>query len=252
MSPDDLLSGTSSYDIDYGTASARVSPAPSSLGERQLSLREAVEDPYIWESSRQGQQEAMEEQIERLRLRSRRLQVENSVRSHLNRAREARQAANEENDTYAEVCEDPSEESYATVAGVSAPTPPPFTVTAGSDEESDENDDLPSAAIMADRLRRESRWRPDSDDDGDELYRFPPPRRSYGLDGPDSDREGGLQTLQRMRELLQPLRAARLRTSSRIEAKDNPTGSPDLIAPHARFFIAKHKNKITINFHPAM
>jgi hypothetical protein len=89
MSSSELLSGTSNYKIEYG--SPPPSPTPSdSLGGEQLSLQEAINDPYIWQNSREGMQEPMEDQIERLRLRSRRVELENSIRSDINRRREER------------------------------------------------------------------------------------------------------------------------------------------------------------------
>jgi hypothetical protein len=39
---------------------------------------------------------------------------------------------------------------------------------------------------------------------------------------------------------------------SRIEANEGPRDQDGMIAPHAKFFIAKHKNKITIKFYPAV
>jgi hypothetical protein len=147
-----------------------------------------------------------------------------------------------------ENCEEPEEEPYTTAAGISAPTPPPFTVTTESEEESESNEELPSAAIMADRLRRESRWREDTDEEEDDLYRFPPPRRSYALDlwEANPDRRW------RNERYMDPIRAQRRGAPSRIEVKESQSETDSTITPHAKFFIAKHKNKITIKFHPAV
>ncbi|KAF2868311.1 hypothetical protein BDV95DRAFT_579581 [Massariosphaeria phaeospora] len=245
MSPDDLLSGTAGYEIHYGSESPHVSPAPSSSLDQQMSFREALDDAYVWDHSRHGRQAAMEERFERMR---RRLELEPLAPPEQQHTEERPNADNED-DAFAENCDYPTDESYAAAAGVSAPTPPPFTITTESGEESDENEELPSAAIMADRLRRESRWRPDSDDeDEDLLYRFPPPRRSYVLEqdnyGERSWRSG--------RGYLDPIRANPLRAPSRIELNNTPADPDNMIAPHARFFIAKHKNKITIKFNPAV
>lgn len=214
-----------------------------------MSLREAIEDPYIWESSREGLEDAaMDAQIERLRLRSRRRHVEASVRSDRDGRVNRNSTTANQDDALGESCEDAEDEAYAMAAGVAAPTPPPFTVLTESDEESDENEEVPSAAILADRLRRESRWRTESDEDEDDLYRFPPPRRPYTLDTWESNSERRW----RNERHLDPIRATRRQTPSRIEPKDGPSESEPLINPHAKFFIAKHKNKITIKFHPAM
>ncbi|KAF2181675.1 hypothetical protein K469DRAFT_713279 [Zopfia rhizophila CBS 207.26] len=242
MSSDELLSGTAGYKIEYESPSPHRSDTPSSLGEQRLSLREAVEDTYVWENSRQGREEAMEEQIERLELHNR-------IRANRARRREEIRSRGSQHDSSADNCEYPSQELYAVAAGVSAPTPPPFTITTESDDDSGE-EEQPSAAIMADRLRRESRWRPDTDEDEDDLiYPFPPPRRAFPL---DSVFETHNERQSRIGRALDSLSASRLRTPSRIEPKDILADSEGLISPHARFFIAKHKNKITIKFHPAV
>jgi hypothetical protein len=229
MSPEDLLSGTADYKIEY-SSSPRSSPTPSSLGDQQMSLQEAINDPYVWENSRRGMQ-AMEERME-----------------HMERARGRAHATRDRHyEDIAENCDSANEEPF-TAAGISAPTPPPFTITTESDPESEEYEDVPSAAIMADRLRRESRWRPDSDEDEDPMYPFPPPRRSYALDSLENFGERLWRS-----DRIDPIRATRLRGPSRIEPTENTISeSEGLIAPHARFFIAKHKNKITIKFHPAV
>ncbi|KAF2715203.1 hypothetical protein K504DRAFT_421752 [Pleomassaria siparia CBS 279.74] len=235
MSPDELLAGTADYKIEY-SSSPRSSPAPSSLGDQQISLQEAIDDPYVWENPRQERVERIDRARERAPANSDRRYEAHTGTGHP--------------DDIGENCDYPptDDQPYPSARRISAPTPPPFTITTESDPESDELDEVPSAAIMADRLRRESRWRPDSDEDEDELvYRFPPPRRSYALDSLENFGE------RRWRERLDPIRAARLHGPSRIEpTTDKASESEGLIAPHARFFIAKHKNKITIKFHPAV
>jgi hypothetical protein len=247
MTPDNMLSGTAAYQLEYSSRSPAMSPAPSAPEDHLLSLREAVEDPQLWMQSRQA---AIEERIERLRLIRGRLQTEVAERD---RYRDDWTSANAEDET-AEYCPYHVDEGEATAIGVSAPTPPPFTITTESgQEESDENDAMPSAAVMADRLRRESRWRPESDDEDEEghdlRWRFPPLRRSNALDFLDHP---GERRWRNQRSINPIRRAAPLRAPSRIEPKETETESEGLIAPHARFFIARHKNKITIKFHPAM
>lgn len=256
MSSTDLLSSTSGYQIEYGPPSSRTSPAPSS--EPQLSLREALDDPLIWQSSQI--QDAMEEQIERLRLRERRTQNEPNPRiNHDHQRHETRTARLEDDeDSFADHCDYPIED-YTHPAGVSAPTPPPFTISTETEEESDSNEELPSPAIRADRLRRERQWRPESDEeDGEQPYNLPPLpplRRSYNLTSLD-DSFGERYRRASGRYLgesyMEPIRASRLRMPSRIEPKESTADSDNLITPNARFFIAKNKNKITIKFHPAV
>jgi hypothetical protein len=243
MSSEELIQSTSAYELEYETSSSHRSPTPEFVAEQELSIREAIADPYVWENSRQGRLQAMEEQVERMRLRGR-LQTELNTLRHRERRR-ATQNATIEDDVAIENSDELDESSHPT-ARVSAPTPPPFTITTESDEgESDDYEDVPSAAIMADRLRRESRWRAYSEDEEDDLSR--PPRRMDSFATYDEYRRW------RTERHLDPIRGAtRLRTPSRIEAKDECRDVQGLVKPHARFFIAKHKNKITIKFHPAV
>ncbi|KAI1513347.1 hypothetical protein Ptr902_01341 [Pyrenophora tritici-repentis] len=257
MSADHLLAGTSAYNLRYDNRSPLMSPTPSSPTEdnEHISLREALQDPSIWQYSHQGTQEDMEERIENLRLRSERLNAESvdlisSLRSDSERRRILRQMVEHEDEADGDNCDHAGEESYSGPAGVSAPTPPPFTVTTAASEEesSDSNEEQPSAAIMADRLRRESRWRPDSDDDDDEIIpRMGPLRRAPALDYTSMG-----EWRERRERYLEPIRASRVAAPSRIEPSESSPDTDVLIPPHARFFIAKNKNKITIKFHPAM
>jgi hypothetical protein len=260
MSADELLAGTSAYNLRYDTPSSPLmSPTPSSPieGNEQISLREALEDPSVWQYSRQGTREEMEERIESLRLRSERLNAESanwisSLRSDSERRRIMRQMVEHEDEADGDNCDDAADDPHSGPTGISAPTPPPFTVTTAvsEDEESDSNEELPSAAIMADRQRRESRWRPESDDDDDDddeiVPRLGPLRRAPALDYSTYS-----EWRERRERYLEPIRASRVTAPSRIEPSEPAHGEP-LIPPHARFFIAKNKNKITIKFHPAM
>ncbi|KAI4678000.1 uncharacterized protein J4E88_006518 [Alternaria novae-zelandiae] len=256
MSADELLSGTSAYNLRYDTPSPLMSPTPSSPNEanEHMSLREALEDPSVWQYSNQGPREDMEERIENLRLRSERLNAESanwisSLRSDSERRRIMRQMVEHEDEAEGDNCDHAADDSYSGPAGISAPTPPPFTVTtaASEDEDSESNEEVPSAAIMADRLRRESRWRPDSDDDDDEVIpRLGPLRRAPALDYSTYS-----EWRERRERYLEPIRASRVAAPSRIEPSERTHDEP-LIPPHARFFIAKNKNKITIKFHPAI
>ena len=193
----------------------------------------------------------MEEQIERLRLRSRRLRTELTPRLDRIHPRLSPTYANESSDILLENCPYHIDEDEPTAAGVSAPTPPPFVITTEDDqEESDENTMMPSPAIMADRLRRESRWRSESDDEEENggTSRVPLLRRARVFDPWESTSERRW----RSHRSIDPIRATRLRAPSRIEPVEEKINGEGLIEPHARFFIARHKNKITIKFHPAM
>ncbi|KAI8940796.1 hypothetical protein NX059_012538 [Plenodomus lindquistii] len=288
MSADELLSGTAAYSMQYGPQSPQRSPSPVSRsedgmsGDEQLSFTEAMNDPRIWRHMSQSQLATREEAIERIgHLRRRRdamLQAIESASSPLSfaaaptsadmgadhdratrqryrrsdpeRRQILRQMVEHEEEQDTDNCDHVPEDSHDNSVGMSAPTPPPFTVTtATEEEESDSNEDMPSAAIMADRLRRESRWRPDSDEETDfeGMPRMMQLRRAPALD---------YSTYGEWRETrdryLEPIRAARIATPSRIQVSDTPTANDSLIPPHARFFIAKNKNKITIKFTPAI
>lgn len=253
MSADDLVSGASAYHLRYGPRSPPpMSPTPSSPDEdeEQLSLREAIDDPLIWQQSRRSPQADMEERIENLRLQTERYNAASanlisSLRSDRERRSILRQMVEHEDEN----CEHGTDDSYSGPAGISAPTPPPFTVTTGSEEdESEMSEELPSAAIMADRLRRESRWRPNSDDEEDDTVYLPGSlRRAPALSYPSYS-----DWRERRERRAEPLRASRISEPSCIESAHTASDVGSLIAPHARFFIAKNKNKITIRFHPAM
>jgi hypothetical protein len=151
---------------------------------------------------------------------------------------------------------------YTASAGISAPTPPPFNVTTTSEEEDESsNDDYPNVETMADRIQREGRWRPGSDDEDEDVA----PRRGTGARfrqlletaqfADDYEmRSRRLNLGPRYRNLLdntEPIRASRLARPSHIDAGAGEPGR-DVLAPHARFFIKKNKNKITIKFEPAI
>ncbi|KAF1839010.1 hypothetical protein BDW02DRAFT_564346 [Decorospora gaudefroyi] len=237
MSADHLLSRTSAYNLRYGSRSPLMSPTPSSPNgdNEQLSLREALEDPSLWQYSRRDIE--TRERYESLRRRGERLGVLQQMMAH-------------QDEADGDNCDHAAEEPYSSAAGVSAPTPPPFTVTtvASEEEESDSNQELSSAAVMADRLRRESRWRPDSDDEDEEtMPRLGPLRRAPALDYSTYG-----EWRERRERHLDPIRATRVTTPSRIEPSEPSADADSLLPPHARFFIAKNKNKITIKFHPAI
>ncbi|PVI07582.1 hypothetical protein DM02DRAFT_608673 [Periconia macrospinosa] len=256
LSPDDLISRTASYKIDYNSQSPAASPSPSSSDDQLLSLREALVDPQIWSQSHQDTEEPVERP--RLRHQRRRPRVIRGRRQDQFYGGQQPPAPTEPHDyeTSAENCPYYVDDGELAPAGVAAPTPPPFTVTTEDeqDDSADANETMPTPAIMADRLRRESRWRPDSDDEDDDgesaQFRMPLLQQANAQDSWENFRP---RRWGNSRRDINPIRATRLRTPSRIEPEDDETGSSEgLIQPHARFFIARHKNKITIKFHPAV
>jgi hypothetical protein len=250
MSADDLLSSTAGYDLQYSADSPIMSPSPSSPAtDEHTSLMAAVEDPHVWQSSRRGAQEEMEERIENLRLRTNRRNRQSWVPSSSHRRHNQRQSEYTEDDVYGDNCDHLADDFHTGVRRVSAPTPPPFIVTTASEEEeSDSTEETPSAAVMADLLRRESRWRAATDDEDEEIApRFGGLRRAPALEY-STYREWRA----RRERQIEPIRATQIGTPSRIKPSEALPEADDLIPPHARFFIAKNKSKITIKFHPAM
>jgi hypothetical protein len=244
MSSDDLLSGTAGYQIDYTNQSAHQSSnsSTSSQDEEELSFAESLTDPAVWASSRLGRAEAVENEREFLDMQAQRIRWQRSrrrLRDQLWQESSRPDPPRHESPSNATInmtenCDWPVADSiHNSAVGVSAPTPPPFTVTTESDGSSSDEDEQPSAAVLRDRLRRESQWRLDTDDEDDDA-------RLNGLWEGRDGRFGGSGYL----------RAARRSTPSRIEPKDASPEADGLIPPHARFFIAKHKNKITVKFDP--
>ncbi|KAF2639046.1 hypothetical protein P280DRAFT_403648 [Massarina eburnea CBS 473.64] len=249
MSADDLEKNTAAYKIDYASRSPTTSPSPSPSDDQLISLREAIEDPDVLEQSRQG----MEEQIERLRLRTRQLQTELTplLDEDRNRRRRTNVNVTESDEALPDNCPYHIEDEEPSAAGVSAPTPPPFTITTEDDQEDSEDNATMSPAVMADRLRRERRWRPESDEEegNESSARVPLLRRARALDSLENFNERRWRS---HRLSIDPIRATRLRAPSRIEPTEEEIDAKGLIEPHARFFIARNKNKITIKFHPAI
>ncbi|KAF2199279.1 hypothetical protein GQ43DRAFT_399109 [Delitschia confertaspora ATCC 74209] len=254
MSGEELLLGTAGYKIEYG--SPRESEEPDSsldfaaFEDEPIPLTEAINDEYIWNNSRRGRQGMSNDELNRLAMANirRLLDARREQEADDERVRLARRSQTRVDQSSSASTNIPENcdwgESFATAAGVSAPTPPPFTVTTESDDGSDDDQEQPSAAVMADLLRRESRWRTDSEEEEDDDDLAP----AFGLMGTRWPPEGIRRRIPL--NYSDYLRAIRLPGPSRIAP--GAAHSEGLITPHARFFIAKHKNKITINFHPAV
>ncbi|KAF9694866.1 hypothetical protein EKO04_007032 [Ascochyta lentis] len=261
MSAEELLSGTSAYRLQHRSHSPSASPSPRRGGfaqnEEQASLREAIDDADVWQHARRRMQDDVESRIERLRLRTRRLNQESRARAYPSHQRtsEPSVASDEEIDFDCD---------YTTSAGVSAPTPPPFNVTTTSEEEEEDssNDDYPNVETMADRIQREGRWRPNSDDEDEDVVsrrgtgaRFRQLLETAQFADDYEMRSRRIAIGPRYRNLLdntEPIRASRLTRPSRIDAGIEDAETGNVLAPHARFFIKKNKNKITIKFEPAI
>lgn len=263
MSAEELLSATSTYRLQHRNRSVSASPSPErrryTRNAERISLREAIDDPDdpdIWQTSRRRLQDDVESRIERLRLRTQRLNQESYARAHSTNHRSSEPPIESDDEVDLD-CD------YTASAGVSAPTPPSFNVTTTSEEEEESsNDEYPNVETMADRIQREGRWRPSSDEEDEDIV----PRRSAGARfrqllesstfGEDSEtRTRRISLGPRYRNLLdntEPIRASRLSRPSRIDPSADDPDKGTVLAPHAQFFIKKNRSKITIKFEPAM
>jgi len=260
MTAEELLSGTSTYRLQHRSHSLSASPSPRRgariQNEEQTSLSEYVDDPDVWHHARRRMQDDVEARIERLRLRTWRLNQESHARAYPNHQRTPEPPGESDEDIDFD-CD------YTTSAGVSAPTPPPFNVTTTSEEEEESaNDDYPNVETMADRIQREGRWRPNSDDEEEDIVsrrgtgaRFRQLLETAQFADDYEMRSRRIAIGPRYRNLLdntEPIRASRLVRPSRIDAGVEDAERANVLAPHARFFIKKNRNKITIKFEPAM
>ena len=118
------------------------------------------------------------------------------------------------------------------------PTPPPFDVTTDCSDQSIDEEEESSPATLADRYHRDQR--------------IPPP-----YDISDDDEYPSTHAMARRSD--SPRRDKRRLTPSRIEvsvpAKDStdehkPKNVPEILAPHAMFFIRREKSTISIKFDP--
>ncbi|KAJ4984011.1 hypothetical protein SVAN01_10505 [Stagonosporopsis vannaccii] len=260
MSAEELLSGTSTYRLQHRIHSPSASPSPErrryARNAELISLREAFDDPDVWQHSRRHLQDDVESRIERLRLRTRQFNQDLHVPAFTENQRSPEPPAESDEEIDFD-CD------YTASAGVSAPTPPAFNVTTTSEEEEESsNDDYPNVETMADRIQREGRWRPGSNDEDEDIA----PRRGTGARfrqlletaqlADDYDMRARRISLgPRYRNLLdntEPIRASRLSRPSRIDAGMDEVEKGTVLAPHARFFIKKNRSKITIKFQPAI
>ncbi|KAL1642025.1 hypothetical protein SLS58_005613 [Diplodia intermedia] len=234
MDTESLLAGTAPYQIDYGassSASSRASSTSSSSSRRpeRISLLESLHDPEVLagmarrhdfrDRSEQQTPEEREARFARLLRMRRRLES----RQH--------------RDTTSDNCDYSESTDRPAIISPSAPTPPPalqgLHVTQEEDDQSSESEpDQPSASIMADRLRRDSRWRAESEEDDYE------------------DEMRNVNHLWDRRTGPGIIRSARRNTPSKIEPEETAVVDGDVLAPHARFFMQKSKSKITIRFDP--
>ncbi|EKG09869.1 hypothetical protein MPH_13076 [Macrophomina phaseolina MS6] len=235
MDSESLVTGTAPYQIDYGatsSTSSRASSTSSSSSRRpeRISLLESLHDPDV--VAGMARRSDMRDRLDQQAREDREARFARLLR--MRRRLESRQ----HRDNNGENCDYLESNARPSVISPSAPSPPPplqgLHVTQEEDDQSSESEpDQPSASIMADRLRRDSRWRAESDEEDydDEMrnvnHLFWARRADAGI-----------------------IRSARRSTPSKIEPEESAVADGEVLAPHARFFMQKNKSKITIRFDP--
>ncbi|KAK8221310.1 hypothetical protein HDK77DRAFT_487665 [Phyllosticta capitalensis] len=231
MDSQTLMKGTASYQIDYDSPSpsSRSSSTSSSSSRRpeRISLYESLHDPEVLAGTLNRRQNFYDH-LEQVRGShearfARLLRIRRRIESVRNR------------ENWSDNCE--INESNAIVSPA-APNPPDqlqglhVTQEADQDSSSDSDEEAPSASIMADRLRRDNRWRASSEED------------EYEEDA----RQMNILWDHRSRTTTsRSLRTQRRSSPSKVEAEE---GVGDVLAPHARFFMQGPTSKITIRFDP--
>ncbi|KAJ9642845.1 hypothetical protein H2199_004366 [Coniosporium tulheliwenetii] len=171
MTQDKLLSSTSQYEIQYLDPSSAppLRSVPARDREEQLTLLESLRDPEV--------QAAYSRRASQLRQAQRPRGVARP-RSHEDLFLPT--VSDNSNSTY-DVCDWPAFRAPAQPSTPRVDLPPitqPFTVSTDTDDEPSDEDES-SAATIADRLRRDSRWRPQSDSDTDEDEEMRPLNRYW-------------------------------------------------------------------------
>jgi len=240
MTSDSLLSRTAQWQIKYPPQASLRSPDPN----EELSLLESLRDPVVQRaaSRQQLRQQYRERRQAQLTSRIQESNEERMTRQWYRRHRSFHPMRIPSSFDL-ENCdppfrdlpqrdEDPASANAPTSAPTTAPTPPPFIVTTEYDESSSDADEASSnPAIMADRIRRDSRWRANSEEEDEDLAAM-----NVFWDQRHENRQlGGIGYI----------RANRASSPTQVQAS---TG--DLLAPHARFFIEKDKSKISVRFDP--
>ncbi|KAJ9663916.1 hypothetical protein H2201_005398 [Coniosporium apollinis] len=232
MTQDKLLSSTSQYEIQYLDPSSAppLRSVPARDREEQLTLLESLRDPEV--------QAAYSRRASQLRQAQRPRGVARP-RSHEDLFLPT--VSDNSNSTY-DVCDWPAFRAPAQPSTPRVDLPPitqPFTVSTDTDDEPSDEDES-SAATIADRLRRDSRWRPQSDSDTDEDEEMRPLNR-YWAERMPAGPLGYVRAIQRT-------------APSRFQVREAPGAAgevgEEVPAPHARFFIEKGKSRITVRFDP--
>jgi hypothetical protein len=227
MTPESLVKGSAAYHIQYEDSSARTrSSSPSSVSD-SIPLAEALHDRAIWEASSHRPRDHDTDPYRHHHVS--RAEFDRRFRPYATDVPDSGDAYGQEierdlqqHGTYLDNCDWPALEPPTTSGLTRAPTPPPFTVIAESDDGSDEGSVrtgyLPSMVTR---------------DDGSEEYRDTILELHYGIPRP-----------------------ARRTSPGRIEPRSNSAeengedGDGETLQPSASFFMGEQRSRITIKFDP--
>jgi hypothetical protein len=231
MTPESLVKGSAAYHIQYEDSSTRTRSSSPSSASDSIPLADALHDRAMWESSRNRPRD---HDVNPYRYpppgstaASRRAAFEARLHPITGVYPDAAEVYGRElerdlqNTTYLDNCDWPALESAATSGLTRAPTPPPFTVVAESDDGSD--DGSIRTGYLPPMVAR---------DDGSEEYRDMILEMHHGIPRP-----------------------ARRTSPGTIEPRSIPTqgdgeGSEDILQPSASFFMGEQRSRITIKFDP--
>jgi hypothetical protein len=229
MTPESLVRGSSSYHIQYGDASTQTRSSSPSETSDSIPLAEALNDRQIWEASRNRNQGLDFEPPYTLPIPRPSASALRSAWGRPNVANlryildnEDESVETSQSNTYLDNCDWPALESVATSGLTRAPTPPPFTVTAESEDDGD--DDSIRTSDLPDLI---------SIEDSAQEYRNMILER-HGIPRPARRTSPGR---------IEP-------RASAFASVGDADGEDEVLQPHATFFMGEHRSKITIKFDP--
>ncbi|KAE9970237.1 hypothetical protein BLS_005001 [Venturia inaequalis] len=237
MTPESLVKGSAAYHIRYEDSSSHTrSPSPSS-GSESIPLVEALHDRAVWDASRErmryrdheldfpgaGYSAAGQAETTRRADFLRRYPRRTGIREHTRSRWSTRNEEHTQNSSNLDYCDWPPLEPVASNGLARAPTPPPFTVIAESDDGSDDGS-IRTGYLPPMVLR----------DDGSDEYRDTIRGLHYGIPRP-----------------------ARRTSPGRIEPRSNfvtegegESETGNVLQPSASFFMGEQRSRITIKFEP--
>lgn len=126
------------------------------------------------------------------------------------------------------------------------PNPVSFTVTTDCDEQSGDEEDESSAAILADRLRRDHLHQPyesSSEETEDGITNHWAASNAFALGLHPSQRRSRRRANPSRIEIAEP-------QSDENQEEQDDKSNMDVLAPHARFFIDMQRSQVSIKFDP--